>query len=38
MCAIGGVLGTVPQEQILNEMLETMSCRGPDGRGKLERM
>lgn len=34
MCAIGGVLGTVPQEQILNEMLETMSCRGPDGRGK----
>ena len=34
MCAIGGVLGTVSQEQILNEMLETMSCRGPDGRGK----
>ena len=34
MCAIGGVLGAVPQEQILNEMLETMSCRGPDGRGK----
>lgn len=34
MCAIGGVLGAVPPEQILNEMLETMSCRGPDGRGK----
>ncbi len=33
MCAIAGILGLAIQEDILQEMLQTMARRGPDGNG-----